>query len=267
MEVVSYAVMLISLFIIEIIYFKIAKHYHIIDRPNDRSSHKKATIRGGGIIFCFAFLLYPIFFETTPFYFLAGLLCLGLISFLDDLKPRDFKVRMIIHLIAVTLMFVQLGVFSLPVYVIILAVIFAIGTINAVNFMDGINGITGGYSFVTLLTLLYINHYVVNFIEKDFIITALIGVMVFNFFNFRKKAVCFAGDVGSICMAFILVFIILKLVIHTNNMSYISLLLIYGLDVVSTIFFRVLRKENIFEAHRTHLYQYLVNEKKCLIYR
>lgn len=62
-------------------------------------------------------------------------------------------------------------------------------------------------------------------------------------------------------MAFIIIFFLLLLILKTQDLKYIGLLLLYGLDAVTTIIFRLMRKENIFEAHRSHFYQYLVNVK------
>ncbi|WP_443945493.1 UDP-GlcNAc--UDP-phosphate GlcNAc-1-phosphate transferase [Pedobacter sp. AW1-32] len=244
------------------LYLKVADRYNVIDKPNERSSHTEHTIRGGGIIFPIAMLLAFLFSGFEYAWFTIGLLLISVISFLDDLKPRDFKVRFFIHLLSVLFLFFQLKLFQFDWYVLLLALFFVIGSINAINFMDGINGITGGYALLTLLTLLYIDIFSVAFIDHMFIIVAIISVIVFNFFNFRKKAKCFAGDVGSVSIAFILLFFLIKLMVVSNNVSYILLLLIYGLDVVTTMSFRMLRKENIFEAHRTHFYQFLANEKK-----
>lgn len=246
---------------IELLYFKIADRFQIIDQPNMRSSHTEITIRGGGIIFPLALLLYPLYFGTQNIWFLTGLLLISLISFADDIKHVNNKLRLFIHLFAVGLLFYQLGLFGLSWYLILFAFFFAIGTINAINFMDGINGITGGYGFITLVTLYAINQFIIEFTSADLLITAIIAVAVFNVFNFRKKARCFAGDVGSVSLGFILVYFILSLIIKTENFSYILLLLVYGLDVVSTIIFRLIRKENVLEPHRSHFYQYLFNDK------
>jgi len=250
------------LFIFELLYFKLADRFNIIDQPNYRSSHNKLTIRGGGIIFTIALILYPLCFGSIYIYFLLGLAIISFISFIDDIKPVSSKVRIIFHLVAVALMFLQLGLFSLPLYWAIIALIFVIGSINAINFMDGINGMTGGYALVTLFSLLYVNNQIIVFTTSNFLITSIVSVLVFNFFNFRNKAKCFAGDVGSVGIAFIILFFILQLIIKTGNFSYLFFLLLYGLDTVTTIFFRIIKKENIFEAHRSHFYQYLANEKK-----
>ncbi|MCZ4242904.1 UDP-GlcNAc--UDP-phosphate GlcNAc-1-phosphate transferase [Pedobacter punctiformis] len=194
-------------------------------------------------------------------YFIIGLFLISGISFIDDIITLNNKIRLSIHLLAVALMFYQWNLFDFNWYWLIIAAIFVIGTINAYNFMDGINGITGAYSLVTIITLFYLNT-LYAFTNQNLIILTGLSLLVFNFFNFREKAKCFAGDVGSVSIAFILIFLIGQLVLKTQNFSYILLFLLYGLDTVFTIFFRVIRKENIFEAHRSHFYQYLSNELK-----
>ena len=251
----------ILLFGIMYLYLQTADRYNIIDAPNERSSHAEHTIRGGGIIFPIALLLEFAFSGYQYAWFMIGLVLISTISFLDDLKNQDFKLRFSIHLLAVALLFYQLNLYVFPWYIVVLGLIFVIGGINAINFMDGINGITGGYGLLTLFTLLYINITNYHFIDNMIIVAAIAAISVFSFFNFRSVARCFAGDVGSVSLAFILLFFILKLIIFSNNLNYILLLLIYGLDVVSTMFFRILRKENIFEAHRSHFYQFLANER------
>ena len=252
---------LVVLFLLELLYFKVADYFNIVDKPNHRSSHTRITIRGGGGIFVIAPLICSFYTNLLYPYFSGGLLLIGFISFIDDVNPVSNKIRITFHLAAVTLMFMQIELFTLPYYWVIMALIFVIGTINAINFMDGINGITGAYGLVTLSTLYFINRSV-NFTDPALLISAILSLIVFNFFNFRGKAVCFAGDVGSISLAFIVLFFVLQLILHTQSLSYLLLLLVYGLDTFTTIVFRLIRKENIFEAHRSHFYQFWANEKK-----
>jgi len=262
MEPLNILYIILALFAIEILYFKIADCYNIVDKPNHRSSHSIITIRGGGVLFSLASLIH--FFAYGQLYpiFTIGLVLIAVISFIDDLITLDNKARLIIHIIAVILMLFQLNLMTLSFYYLIVIGIFIIGTINAYNFMDGINGITVSYSLITTLTLLNINLFIKYFISTEFLIVVTASLLVFGFYNFRTKAKTFAGDVGSVSIAFIIIFLVLKLIIATDNYAYILLLLIYGLDTVCTIIFRLLRKENIFEAHRTHFYQFLANEKK-----
>lgn len=246
---------------LELIYFKIADRFNIIDKPNHRSSHTSITIRGGGIIFPLSILVYTLFNEFQDIYFVVGLLAISTVSFLDDILTLNNKVRLSVHLTSVLLLFFQWDLFSLSWYWLLIALIFVIATINAYNFMDGINGITGGYSLLTVGTLYYINQNIVNFTSNELLIIVGLALLVFNFFNFRIKAKCFAGDVGSVSIAFIIVFLIGQLILKTNNVSYIFLLLVYGTDTAFTVLFRKIRKENIFEAHRSHFYQYLSNQR------
>jgi len=260
--VLQLVIIFIALLLCEILYFKIADKFNIIDRPNHRSSHNIVTIRGGGIIFILATLTFYLFYGFNYSFFTFGVVLIGAISFLDDLVTLNNKVRLVVHLLSVLLLVAELGFFSAPILLVIAVVVFAIGTINAYNFMDGINGMTGAYSFAVVATLYYVNKSNIPFASPALFNAILISLLVFNIFNFRKKAKCFAGDVGSVSIAFIIVFLLGRLMFETNNYAYILFLVVYGLDAVSTIFFRILRRENIFEAHRSHFYQFLTNERK-----
>ena len=241
-------------------YFKIANYYNITDKPNERSSHSELTFRGGGGIFLVGGLIIGTLFPEY-WLFIFGLFTIGVISFVDDRLNLSNKIRIFFHLVGVTLLFASLHLFEvLPWYVIAGLYVFVIGTINAYNFMDGINGITGVYSLSVLLGLQYANCYITQFIPPDFIWIPILACGVFLFFNFRKRARCFAGDVGSITIAFWILFLLLKLILETKDISYLFFLLVYGLDSGTTIFFRLVRGENIFLAHRSHFYQYLANE-------
>ena len=257
-----YLIILVLLFLAELFYFRIADKCNIIDKPNERSSHTRITLRGGGIIFYFGVLAY---FLTSHFeypWFMLALTLITFISFVDDIRSTSQVLRLVFHFSAMALMFYQWGLFSLPWWTLFVALIVCTGIINAYNFMDGINGITGGYSLVVLVALAYINEAVVPFVEQGFILTVLCSVFVFNFFNFRKRAKCFAGDVGSVCIAFVLLFFIGKLVIRTEDFSWIILLAVYGVDSVLTIIHRLMLHENIGLPHRKHLYQIMANELK-----
>lgn len=255
----SYLFVFILLFILELIYFKIADRFNIIDKPNERSSHSSITLRGGGIIFYFGSLIY---FVTSDFQyplFFLGLTMMTLISFLDDIFTLSNKIRLLIHFSSVLLMAYQLELFDMPWYYLLIGFIVVVGVINAYNFMDGINGITACYSLAVGGLLLLANQKL-HFIAQDLLIYTLLGVAVFTFFNFRTKAKCFAGDVGAVAIAYTLLFVLGTLILSTGNLIYILFLVVYGVDAVWTIVRRLYRKENIFEAHRSHLYQYLGNE-------
>ncbi len=257
-----YIIVLVLLFVTELFYFRIADKCNIIDKPNQRSSHTQITLRGGGIIFYFGALAY---FLANGFGYPWLMLALTLvtsISFVDDIRSTSQKLRLMFHFSAMALMFYQWGLFSLDWWWIVIALVVCTGIINAYNFMDGINGITGGYSLVVLTVLAYINSEVVSFVDENLIYTVICSVLVFCFFNFRKRAKCFAGDVGSVSIAFIILFLIGKLIIETKDFSWIILLAVYGVDSVLTIIHRLMLHENIGLPHRKHLYQLMANELK-----
>ena len=257
-----YLIILVLLFLAELFYFKLADKCNIIDKPNERSSHTKVTLRGGGIIFYFGALAYFLTNHWEYPWFMVALTLITFISFVDDIRSTSQGLRLVFHFSAMALMFYQWGLFSLSWWWIIVALIICTGIINAYNFMDGINGITGGYSLVVLVALAYINAEITAFIEPALINTVLCSVLVFCFFNFRKKAKCFAGDVGSVSIAFILLFLIGKLILTTGDFSWIILLSVYGVDSVLTIIHRLMLHENIGLPHRKHMYQLMANELK-----
>lgn len=251
-------------------YFRVAKRFSIVDVPNSRSSHQSTTIRGAGIIFVLIFLL-GLLNETIGgqisdslrdgIWVVLGFILISGLSFWDDIRPLSPSVRLVVQVFSVLLMlsgFMELG------WWLVLAVIIIVGIINAYNFMDGINGITVLYSAVSVGGVLLIRKQL-GFYESwyDNSMLGLFGAFaVFAFFNLRVRAVCFAGDVGSIGMAFLLCYGLLEVIVETGNLGYMLLLGVYGLDSVATIVFRKLRGESLSEAHRSHLYQYLANEKK-----
>ena len=257
-----YIIILVLLFVAELFYFRVADKFNIIDKPNERSSHSRITLRGGGIIFYFGALAYFLSNQWEYPWFMLALTLITFISFVDDVRSTSQGLRLVFHFTAMALMFYQWGLFSLSWWWIIIALIICTGIINAYNFMDGINGITGGYSLVILGALAYINSEITTFVEPALINTVLCSVLVFCFFNFRKKAKCFAGDVGSVSIAFILLFLIGKLIIKTEDFSWIILLSVYGVDSVLTIIHRLMLHENIGLPHRKHMYQLMANELK-----
>jgi len=245
------------------VYTRLANKYLIFDTPNHRSSHTKPTIRGGGVVFLLAIFFSGIFYHPVYWLPIMGASLIGVIGFLDDNIGVAQSVRFGIHIISLSILFYFLQLFSTATILGLIALyILVAGIINAYNFMDGINGITGLYSLVVLGGLQYVNLYQVSFIESDLIWFSMLSCLVFLFYNFRKKALVFAGDVGSITIAFWIMFLILELIITTNNWIYLLFLTVYGVDTVLTIIHRLFLKQNIFEAHRLHFYQILANEQK-----
>lgn len=258
----QYLLLFTALAVLAPVYIRIATRVRIVDRPNNRSSHVKETVRGGGFLFPVSALGWFIGSGFQFPLFFTGLVLISLVSFWDDLSPISHQSRLIVQLGALSLLLIEIQGHHLPWWAWIPALITAVGILNAYNFMDGINGITAAYSFTVITGLWIVNNYQIRFISNELIYFMMISLAVFSYFNFRKRAVCFAGDVGSISIAYIIVFLLAKLIIESGNWLYGLFLCIYGIDTVSTIIHRLIQKENIFVAHRQHLYQLLANELK-----
>lgn len=284
---VTYLIIFVLLLVAELVYFKVADRFNIIDKPNQRSSHSTIVLRGGGIIFSLAMVVWAVVMALQSegqlvisyLPFLVGLLMVAGVSFWDDVKSLPDSVRLVVQFVAMALMFWSMGLFSVMSYelgvmsqwvkilltalIVLVALIVCVGATNVINFMDGINGITAGYSLAVLLPLVLLNQELF-FMEPSFLVVAILGVLVFCIFNFRPKgkAKCFAGDVGSIAIAFIMLFAIGKLVVLTGDVTYLIFLLVYGVDGCLTICHRIMLHENLGEAHRKHAYQLMANELK-----
>lgn len=260
----TYLIIFALLFVAELFYFRVADKCNIIDKPNERSSHSTIVLRGGGIIFLLALWIWSAFFGFAYPWFLLGVTLIAGVSFWDDVRSLPDSVRLVAQFIAMGMMFYQLDILHLDMWwIVLIALIVCVGATNVINFMDGINGITAGYALAVLVPLLLVNGSE-GFIDESYLIVAILGILVFCFFNFRPKgkAKCFAGDVGSISIAFIMLFAIGKLIVQTGDVTYLIFLLVYGVDGVLTICHRIMLHENLGEAHRKHAYQLMANELK-----
>jgi len=259
---VQYSIILILLVVASKLYLKLAAMYNIVDKPNERSSHLQPTIRGGGIVFFLAIVFFFLFNGFDYPFFVLGIFLVSIISFIDDLYTIGSPIRLIVQLAAVVLVLFQVTSFQMFIPFMLIGIFFSLGFLNIYNFMDGINGITGLYSVTVLLSLLYCNEYVFPFLNTSLLISVLLALIVFGYYNFRRKAICFAGDIGSISLGLFIVFAIGTLLYSSQNIYYLFLILVYLLDGGITILERLLRKENIFAPHRKHLYQVLTDKSK-----
>ena len=278
----TYGIIAVLLVIAELIYFKIADRYNIIDKPNERSSHSTIVLRGGGVVFAISMVIWFIWqmvqgeWCTVQGYlpFIVGLVLICGVSFWDDIHSLPDSFRMAVQIGAVLLMFWSAGVYAVAgdwlwtAVITLVALFFCVGATNFINFMDGINGITAAYSLAMLVPLALLDSsskfQVSGFIEPSYLIVAIIGVLVFSIFNFRPKgkAKCFAGDVGSIGIAFIILLALARLMIATKDVTYIVFFVLYGVDGTLTIVHRIMLHEHLGEAHRKHAYQLMANELK-----
>ena len=278
----TYSIIFVLLLILELLYFRIADKCNIIDKPNERSSHSTIVLRGGGIIFMLGLWIWSWIYGFSYPWFLAAVTLIAGVSFVDDIRSLPDLVRLVAQFVAMGLTLFEL--FCMPgqflesaswwmvVAFVVMGMVIFVGASNIINFMDGINGITGGYAAAVLVPLLIVNEVTmlkavngaVSFVPSSLIITVLLADVVFCLFNFRQKgkAKCFAGDVGSIGIAFLLLFLIGGLVMMTGDVTYFIFLLVYGVDGCLTICHRIMLHENLGEAHRKHAYQLMANELK-----
>lgn len=269
----TYIIIAVLLLAAELLYFRIADKCNIIDKPNERSSHTTIVLRGGGIIFTLSMVVWAVLMvvqgnDIMPYLpFLCGLVLVAGISFVDDIHSLPDSLRMAVQIVSILLMFWSVGLYTalnpwwLMVLIVVVALFFCVGATNFINFMDGINGITAAYSFAMLLPILLLNRGL-SFIEESYLIVAILGIAVFSIFNFRPKgkAKCFAGDVGSIGIAFIILFALGRLMLATRDVTWIVFFLVYGIDGTLTIIHRIMLHENLGQAHRKHAYQLMANE-------
>ena len=261
---ITYGIIFVILLVLELAYFKIADKCNIIDKPNERSSHSTIVLRGGGIIFMLGLWIWAAFYGFGYPWFVVAVTLIAGVSFVDDIRSLPDSVRLVAQFVAMGLMFYQMDMLHWEMWwVVILALIVSVGASNIINFMDGINGITGGYALASLIPI-YILNRETGFVEEPLVMTVILADVVFCLFNFRPKgkAKCFAGDVGSIGIAFILLFMIGQLIMKTGDVTYLIFLLVYGVDGCLTICHRILLHENLGEAHRKHAYQLMANELK-----
>lgn len=246
----------------EYAYVIIAKRMRIVDRPHHQSSHRGVVVRGGGVVFYLAYLLWSISNGWSWYGALIGLTILALISFIDDIHSISPVVRLVCQFIAILMLFYHTGLIQAHWHVIMILTIACVGAVNIYNFMDGINGMTGGYSLVVALALLYVNQYQIHFADNQLLYLVIVAILVFNLFNFRKQAICFAGDVGSLTIGYILVYLVLRLALKGQSMSWIVMLSVYLVDGGMTILHRIMLRENLMTPHKKHAYQIMANELK-----
>jgi UDP-N-acetylmuramyl pentapeptide phosphotransferase/UDP-N-acetylglucosamine-1-phosphate transferase len=260
----TFLVALFSSALLLYLYFKLGSQLKIYDVPNNRSSHENIVIRGGGIVLFFINLVWTIVDPSQLNILLSVSLSIGVLTgFMDDFKSLKSVTRFILYLIAVgIILFGVLALQRFDTYIWIPLFVIILGSVNTYNFMDGINGITALYSIVILCSSLFFLTSLNEFSFSVNIISYMGFFVAFSIFNFRKKALMFLGDSGSVTMGLFAAFLVVLIGFKINSWSSIILLSVYGVDSVGTIILRLIKKENILEAHRSHLYQDLVHIKK-----
>ncbi len=266
-----------------------AQTWALMDRPNERSSHTSPTPRGGGLFFfpVVSLIALAAFLwarpSITPLWLAYSLFCAGAFSFLgfrDDISSLSSKLRFFLQfLLVIPLVWIGPDWPSLQLPYLreiewgwmgkVLLVFWFIGMINVYNFMDGIDGIAVVQGIVVCIgsTLLafFIQAYFIGLISL-----AILGCLIgFLFFNWHPAKV-FMGDVGSNFLGFMFAWLPLAFLSsgqYTTSLEPSATLVLAGfclllspfiLDGGFTFLRRLLNRENVFAAHRSHLYQRLV---------
>ena len=237
------------------IYIKYSKNTNLLDIPNDRSSHKIATPKGGGIVFSFTSIIFIVFiFKTNYLLILIPLLIIG---FIDDIKQVSRFTRFSIHFFTSSVivfnsnlfknLYFSNGYFELTLIFVFL-VISSVAIINFFNFADGVDGLVASSSSIYFIFLGFL-------ISPVFLILGF-SLLVFLFFNW-SPAKLFMGDVGS---TFIGALVPIAALSKPGFDGFFTLLLMTSpilMDPFFCVLRRLLTKQNIFMAHKSHLYQRL----------
>ena len=234
----------------------------LVDIPNARSSHITPTPRGGGIGFILAFFFVLAlgmsfnknFTLNTLLPWLA-LIPLIISGFIDDWKDLPASIRYLVQLSVSSMCVYILGPFPISQYIptIILVILTVVGMtalINFVNFMDGLDGLVAGISIIQLSYLAIWNESPILW----FLVAALLGFLIWNW----SPAKIFMGDSGSTFLgAAIAIALLSKQTSSLDAWSTLTITLPITLDTIYTLICRLIRGENIFQAHRSHLFQRL----------
>jgi UDP-N-acetylmuramyl pentapeptide phosphotransferase/UDP-N-acetylglucosamine-1-phosphate transferase len=252
----------------------------VLDVPNERSSHSQPTPRGGGLIIVFVcltvYLLYTIFVgHNFSWGYFFGAVMVALVSWFDDLRSVSTALRFLVHGIAAafvisnlgawqTIYFPVVGDVSLGIVGALLTFLWIVWLTNAYNFMDGIDGIaaaqaiTAGFGWIIVGWILGNNFF--EFYGGVIAFSSL-GFLIHNW----QPARIFMGDVGSAFLGF--TFAAFPLLTKNENSSpaqgylpWLGVLMVapFVADSVLTFLRRAIRGEKVWEAHRDHLYQRLV---------
>lgn len=240
-------------------YILVANKIGIIDQPNLRSSHDKPTVRGAGIIIPLSVLLWGILFFENSWLIVISIILIGIIGFIDDIYEIKQLPKFIVQSISVSILVYHFDIHLMSLFLALMIFVLITGWLNAFNFMDGINGISALYALSVIIGIGLFRNYVTQ-IPISLLNVVIVAILLFSFVNVRSKALAFAGDVGSLTLGLLLSYFIVDMVLSSGKLEFILLVAVYGVDSVATIIYRIIKGENIFTAHRSHLYQLLANK-------
>ncbi|KJU82151.1 glycosyl transferase family protein [Candidatus Magnetobacterium bavaricum] len=228
----------------------------LIDTPNNRSSHSTPTPRGGGIGIWMVYTGIG-FYSSQDYTLILTTSSMGLLGLIEDCFKLSSKLRLTMQTILAIMAIYKYDIS----YMTIILIFFIVGTTNFYNFMDGINGIAGLSGVVSFGLTAYFSYYHLNepviAVISISLSSACLGFLVLNLPNGKV----FMGDIGSLLLGFSLALFIIKLSLNIEIfICLIMFLCTFYADALVTVFYRWKNCENLMQAHRKHLYQYLSNE-------
>ena len=207
--------------------------------------------------------------------FVVSAMIIAIISLIDDIYNKSASFKLVTHFIAVGIVlasgividhlalpgvgYIQLGLWGYGI-----SFFWILGLTNAVNFMDGIDGLVAGCTVIASLFFMVISFYQGSTFVYVTCYTILAGALGFLFLNFHPAKI-FLGDVGSAFIGF--TFATLAIIAARYDASHTSFLvmplLMFNIiyDTIFTLARRAIKGENLFEAHRDHLYQLLIRSE------
>jgi Fuc2NAc and GlcNAc transferase len=238
----------------------------LLDIPNDRSSHTQPTPRGGGLGFVIAFALTSAIAAAIGIVPLSYLLLwlvlipLAIIGFLDDRQGVSAGIRYLVQLTSASIAVACFGTFPIPwlndfglvgqIIASALSIIGMTAIINFYNFMDGLDGLVAGCTAVQL-------GFIAFYLDRPLLLLLVAALLGFLYWNWSPAKI-FMGDVGSTVLgASVAIALIIEPTSSVKAWSALAIVLPIVSDAIYTLVRRLLRRENIFKAHRSHLYQRL----------
>lgn len=264
MDFINYAAAFIISGIGAWIIYKYAFKWGFIDHPNDRSSHGRNMPKGGGVGLLAVFILTSFSLQWPLSHYIPAAF-IALFSFFIDKIEISPRLRLIIQFVAAMLFIFGAKRFNIHsqdgLILIVLSTIYIVGTTNFYNFMDGINGIAAITGIVGFGLFAFFSFYNQNdsvyFLLAVCISLSCLGFLPFNFPN----AKVFMGDVGSILLGFVFAeLVVLSSRSFLDFICYSSFIFPFYADELTTMAVRLKKGENLFNPHRSHIYQHLANE-------
>lgn len=258
-----------------------AERRRIMDHPNERSSHSAPTPRGGGLAIVIVVLIAgcvavvaersrsPIDISPSLIYLVCGAV-IAYLGWRDDLHSLSPRVRFGVQGLVALASVLGMGYFksvTIPLFGqlqlgavgFIITLLWIIGLTNAYNFMDGIDGIAGGVALSAALGWMFLASRTNNDFVYWVALAVAAGGVGFLFHNWSPAKI-FMGDAGSTFLGYTFAVLPLLSADEGGDALMLGTLLMWTfiMDAGVTFIRRALKRENVFAAHRNHLYQRLV---------